>query len=334
MGTAILIGIGIVAGIVLLYLLYCRVDDRRRVEKTYRNGLEEMRRGNYGGAQTCFEQLHGYKDSARLAEQCQALRPKQIFDEGVALMKQGEISLAITCFSSAILADDPQAQAMLQKCNDLEEERRNAEREAVYQQGLREMREGKYRDAEQTFGKLWAWTQNAGGAKEKVWSYRDSDEKQAECRRLLEEEELKWRYKNAVDCLKRGELLSANMDVNLLPDGYRGKEALAERVREALYAKGVEYFEKGRDGYQQAKNYLEELPRDYRDADEYLRKVCLGLYGLDFCAASPSYKHVWENLEHIVDVDNELRRIGHGRRRCECCGKTEDFSYDYDVDGY
>ena len=340
MGTAILIGIGVVAGIVLLYLCYCGIETSQRRKKMYAQGMAEMNKGNYGGALISFEPLakFHYRDSARLAEACRANRPKQTFNEGVGFMEQGDYSTAISFFSSTSLADDPQAQEMLERCREALHAQAEAKGEQIYQQGLRQMREGRYGEAEKTFGSLMVW--RSEGAK--TWCYRDSDVQLAECRRLLQQARLKDEYESGRRFLEKGDLLAAKQCFDRLPDGYSGKATFGKQLYDALYSKGVECYERGKDApyaeqkgwHFKAKNYLEALPRDYRDAGDCLRRACQTLYGLDFCGDSPSYQHVWEELEHIVDVDNELRKIGHGVRRCRCCGKVEDFSYDYDTDGY
>ena len=340
MGTAIMIGIGVVAGIVLLYIGYCNIETIQRRKKMYAQGMAEMNKGNYGGALISFEPLAKvhYRDSAQLAEECRASKPKQTFNEGLWFMKRGDYTTAISCFSSAALADDPQAQEMLAKCREALHAHAEAKGEQLYQQGLRQMREGRYREAEKTFDSLLVWRSEGGES----WCFRDSDVQLAECRRLLQQAELKDDYEDGRQFLEKGDLLAAKRCFDRLPDGYRGKATFGERLYAALYATGVECLERGKEApyveqkgwHFKAKNYLEALPRDYRDADDCLRRACQELYGLDFCGDSPSYQHVWEELEHIVEVDNELRKIGHGTRRCRCCGKVENFSYDYDTDGY
>ncbi len=53
-----------------------------------------------------------------------------------------------------------------------------------------------------------------------------------------------------------------------------------------------------------------------------------------FCPNSPNLTHSWETVESVKTIDGNLRKAGHGKKRCKYCGKIDEFSYDYDTDGY
>lgn len=53
-----------------------------------------------------------------------------------------------------------------------------------------------------------------------------------------------------------------------------------------------------------------------------------------YCPKSPDLTHSWETVESVKTIDGNLRKAGHGKKRCKYCGKAEVFSYDYDTDGY
>ena len=308
-----------IVGLWLIMDLSNKSKRKKRCEATYRKAVSQMDGGDYENAAFLFEALGDYKDSAQLCEKCKPLSRRMLFDRAVALMDAGKYSDAILEFSDSRLDGEP-TEKMIEEC-------RARMRERDYRRALEKMEAGEYNAARQAF--------------ESLAGYGDSRAKGLECERLKREAGLRRNYEDCVARLEKGELLSAARSFRMIPDGYADKAALGERLYAALYEAGVERYEKGKGDYSAgkqwfpgAKSFLEELPRDYRDADDYMRSICQALYGSDFCPDSPYYKHDWENLEHVVEVDKELRKIGHGRRRCKYCGIEEDFSYDYDTDGY
>ncbi len=306
----------VIAALIFIYWWRSERERDKRVKSIYAQAVAMMNGGKYDEAAKEFQRLQGYQDSAALAEKCRAAIPRQRYEKGVELMNKGDYSAALLYFDETG-PDAASARMMIGKC----QEHLNQQQ---YDQAVRWMEAGDYESARQAF--------------ERLKGFRDSKDKGFECARKLweakkaaEEAKQEADYAKGVRYFEAGDYNSAILCFRALPDGYEDKDDYILRIHAAQYEKGVECFEKGWTN--KAKEFLESVPREYKDADSYMRRICAEKYGPDFCGDSPSYRHVWENLYHVVDLDSVLRQIGHGRNRCRYCGKEEDFSYDHDSEG-
>jgi len=104
----------------------------------------------------------------------------------------------------------------------------------------------------------------------------------------------------------------------------------------AIYEAALALMDRGE--YEEARSWLYKLPKGFERRDEKL-EACNDLWqrdprNPDFCPKGPDGQHQWEVTASVKTIDNELRKAGHGTKRCKYCGKQENFEYDYDADGY
>ena len=256
-----------------------------------------------------------------------AKRTEMDYQAAVAMMERKDFDGAAAALEK--LGDYRDCAALREKCAE-------GRQRQQFDRAVRLMEAGQYGAA---YGILTACRLPGGQVEEKIRA----------CEEYFREE----KYQQAVRQMEAGETGKALEAFNALR-GYRDSVARArecarinlerkqreeERERQAVERRHAEAYEKGAACFRKgdlsaAAGYLDGLPDGYRERDDMLREIRRQQYGDEFCPDSPHWRHDWEVVRHMKTIDNELRKAGHGTKRCKCCGREEEFSYDYDADGY
>jgi outer membrane protein assembly factor BamD (BamD/ComL family) len=252
---------------------------------------------------------------------------EQAYLAALAMMERKDFERASAAFEK--LGDYKDSAALREKCGE-------GCRRQQYDRAVRLMEAGQYGAA---YAILTACRLPGGQAEEKI--------------RICEEHFREEKYQQAVRLMEAGETGKALDAFNALR-GYRDsaeraracartslekKQREEERERQAAEQRNAQIYEKGAACFRKgdlsaAAGYLDGLPDGYRERDDMMREIRRQQYGDEFCPDSPQWRHDWEVVRHVKTIDNELRKAGHGTKRCKCCGRVEEYEYDYDADGY
>ncbi len=298
------------------------LDELSRKEELYNRALREMAGKStegYSEARKFFDQIPGYRDADRLAEECgkeldELSRKEELYNRALREMagKSTEgYSEARKLFDQIPGYRD--ADRLAEECAEELAKIEQARKEELYQKALRAM-EGKSTESYSEARRLF----------QQIPGYRDADRLAEECKKALDElyrkEDLYHKALRVMEKKSRESYSEARGLFEQIP-GYRDADRLAEECskvldaieqarKEELYQKARRAMEaNSRESYSEARGLLEQIS-GYKDADRLAEECSKVLVAIDREQKEELYQRARRAMEeNSREGYSEARRL-------------------------